>query len=83
MALCLLSAIVRSKKERSYLDTISVPKNYSILFDLLEDDKNDKRVILSRLIRNCYYDNIAVIQTAKPYMERYLKILPTLTNSHF
>ena len=52
MALCLISTIVTSKNDRKYLDILSARENYTILFDLLEDVKNDKRVILSKLIRN-------------------------------
>ena len=56
-------------------------ENYHILFYLLESAGCEKQLILSRLIRHCYYLNQKTVELAQPYMVSYIKIVPKFTNT--
>ena len=57
------------------------PNILTILFDRLHGGKEEKRSILSRIIRNLYYDNSKGTDAVEPFMERYVKMIPSFSNS--
>ena len=55
-SLCLLYLLDKSYRNQNYMDVLLRPKSLPILFDRLQDGE-EKRMILSRIIRNLFFEN--------------------------
>ena len=65
-ALCLLSKCAID--DQYVFEILTSEEALECLFDMLEEDRLDQRIMISRIIRNTFHNNLDNIELVKDYM---------------
>ena len=66
MSALLLEELISSRQKLNAMKILLKAENFTVLFDALQKAKEEKRILLSNMIRHMYLDNLEGMKLAFP-----------------